>query len=103
VKYIYILLLVVMTSCKSNKDESATTTIVEQTNPIVVFQGQDRGCRDWYNPIFCADKYKPKNSLSAGVGGEDNVSIYIKDANGKIILLDKNQTDFLLNLKNKDK
>ena len=68
----------------------------------VNFAGYDLGCKDYYNPIFCADEYKAKTSLQAG-SAPKKYEIYIKDENNKTIVLSPKQTDILLNLKFKDK
>jgi len=89
--------------CDHKAHKSPSNMLVKNDTVNVNFAGYDRGCKQYYNPIFCADKYKPKSSLQAGIGGDDNITIYIKDKEGKVIVLDRNQTEFLLNLKYKDK
>ena len=100
---IAIVLLVFLSSCnksKSHEEQSSNQMLVaHKTKVDVNFAGYDRGCKKWYNPIFCEDKYKPKSSLASGIGGPDQYEIYVKDKDGKIIILDRNQTEFLLNLK----
>ena len=93
------LLLVVMTACNTGSSERRVKPN-KDSGEVVNFKGYEEGCRAYYNPIFCADKFKPKNSLSSGIGAsEGNYTIYIKDEDGKVIVLDKNQTEFLLKLK----
>jgi len=48
----------------------------------VSYMGQDAGCKEHYDPLFCDDRYKPGN-LNAGT-----VEV-VKDVNGSPVIINR--------------
>jgi hypothetical protein len=86
----------VFIGCDNGKSPSKLNKPVElqEEKPVrIIYGGLVEGCKAMYNPRFCPDKYNPKN-LNAGE--EDNVTAYLKDKDGNIIQLNKEENEKVL-------
>ena len=57
-----------------------------------IYGGESSGCKAMYNPMYCADKFKPSNVLNGDVNGSDDATLYFKDDNGTVIHLSPAET-----------
>jgi hypothetical protein len=85
-KYIILIVTILLTGCNSGgSKEKQKPKFEKATN--VIFQGQEEGCIAYYDELFCPPKYKK------GILAADSNTTYVKDENGKFIILDKNNSE----------
>jgi hypothetical protein len=85
--YISALLVgILVIGCNSGSDKKSNNTPSKQQPTNAQYIGQHNGCVVYYDELFCNKKYKD------GVLNASKETLYIRDENGSMVILDKNHT-----------